>query len=355
MAAIAVFLPNWVGDVVMATPAIRALRQRYANSHLLGICRPYVADVLSGNPWFDQLFLSKKASLGNGGLVPIIRALRSQPIDLAVLLPNSLRSAFAAWLGGCRVRVGYAWHGRGALLTRSLNPRRDHRGRRQPSPIIDAYNRLAQAAGAADPGYQMELFTPRWDQEEADRVWRTAGWAPTTEVVGINPGAAYGAAKFWPMEYWVTLAQQLVDTRGCGLLVLCGPKEQDLARHIVAQVQRPGVHTLAAHRISLGLTKACVQRLALLVTTDSGPRHFGTAFDRPVLTLFGPTHIAWTETYHPRSINLQQSVPCGPCQLRVCPLDHRCMRELTPQAVFEQCYRLLQRYPWQQETFRHAG
>jgi heptosyltransferase-2 len=94
------------------------------------------------------------------------------------------------------------------------------------------------------------------------------------------------------------------------------------------------VYTLADQPLSLGLAKACVRRANLLVTTDSGPRHFAAAFDRPVVTLFGPTHIAWTETYHPRAVHLQKPVDCGPCQRRVCPLDHRCMKLLTPAEVF---------------------
>ena len=95
--------------------------------------------------------------------------------------------------------------------------------------------------------------------------------------------------------------------------------------------------------MSLGLTKACIQRSNLLITTDSGPRHFGVAFDRPVLTLFGPTHVAWTETYHPRSIHLQKKVECGPCQRRVCPLDHRCMTQLLPEEVYRTAAELLER------------
>src|SRR6202011_5615020 len=98
--------------------------------------------------------------------------------------------------------------------------------------------------------------------------------------------------------------------------------------------ERPNVVSLADHELSIGLTKACVRRADLLVTTDSGPRHFAAAFDRPVVTLFGPTHIAWTETYHPKAVHLQEPVPCGPCQLRVCPLDHRCMNQLTPWKVY---------------------
>jgi len=84
----------------------------------------------------------------------------------------------------------------------------------------------------------------------------------------------------------------------------------------------------------LGLTKACLHRANLLVTTDSGPRHIATALGKAVVALFGPTHIAWTNTFASSETHLQKPVPCGPCQKRVCPLDHRCMRELTPQEVY---------------------
>ncbi|MCS7046131.1 MAG: ADP-heptose--LPS heptosyltransferase, partial [Gemmataceae bacterium] len=96
---------------------------------------------------------------------------------------------------------------------------------------------------------------------------------------------------------------------------------------------------------SLGLAKALVRRCSLLITTDSGPRHFAAAFDRPVVTLFGPTHIAWTETYFAKAIHLQRSVPCGPCQERTCPTgDHRCLKELLPEEVFAAAVTLLNRF-----------
>src|SRR5262249_40578350 len=157
----------------------------------------------------------------------------------------------------------------------------------------------------------------------ADIVWQRAGFHAFTEVVCLNPGAAFGSAKHWPADSFALLARDLVDRRGCGVLVLCGPGERQLARNIPTLAGRPGVHAIANQPLSLGLTKACIRRSDLLVTTDSGPRHFAAAFGRPVVTLFGPTHIAWTETYYPRAVHLQKPVPCGPCQLRSCPLDHR--------------------------------
>ena len=125
--------------------------------------------------------------------------------------------------------------------------------------------------------------------------------------------------------------------------MVCGPNERGTAREIVRLADRPQVMSLADRPVSLGLTRACVRRLDLFVTTDSGPRHFATAFGVPVVSLFGPTFIEWTETYYPKGINLQKKVPCGPCQLRTCPLDHCCMRQLTPARVLAAVGELLAR------------
>jgi len=351
---LAVFLPNWIGDVAMATPAVRALRQHFANAHITAVLAPYVADVMQGAPWFDsQILLSKKGNLVDRWF-RAARELRQKRIDLAVLFPNSFRSAAVAWLGGCRNRIGYDRSWRGLLLSNRLESLRDGRGKFVPTPAIDVYNRLAEVAGTRWPGYRMQLFTTEVDERSADIVWDRAGFNNRPEVVCLNPGAAYGSAKYWDVEHFATLARDLTDRRGSGVLVLCGPSEKDLARNIVQLSARPAVRTLAdlcdesaqnGPRISIGLTKACVRRADLLVTTDSGPRHFAQSFDRPVVSLFGPTHIAWTETYFTKAVHLQKKVECGPCSRRVCPIDHRCMKLLVPDDVYLAATDLLTRFP----------
>jgi heptosyltransferase-2 len=342
---IAVFLPNWIGDAVMATPALRALRERFPEARLIGILKPYVAGVLEGSPWLDRLMLLDSRGPWELRWPSVARQLRREQADLAVLFPNSFRSALVAWLGGCRRRVGYVRYGRGLLLTDRLPPLRDALGDLLPSPVIEAYNRIVQHLGCPQPTYSMELFTAPRDDQAAELVWQQAGFASYPEVICLNPGAAFGSAKHWPIDYFATLAKDLIDRRGSGVLVLCGPGERDLARQLAARVGRPGVVSLADQPMSVGLTKACIRRADLLITTDSGPRHFAAAFDRPVITLFGPTHIEWTETYFPKAIHLQQKVPCGPCQRRVCPLDHRCMKTLSPAQVYQAAVDLLGKYP----------
>jgi heptosyltransferase-2 len=350
---IALFLPNWVGDVVMATPAIRAVRAAFPAAELVAVCKPYVADVLAGASWFSNVILSDKHGPRRQRLFAVARKLRENRPDAAVLFSNSFRTALLARLGGCKRAVGFARYGRSFLLTDRLDHKTDARGHFVPTPAIDDYNRLAVALGSPDPGHRMELFTTQADEDAATAVWEKFGLARYPRVAALNPGAAFGAAKHWPVASFAALARMLTSRLGCAALVLCGPSEREMARRIAEAARSPHTFSLSDTPLSLGLTKALVRRADLLVTTDSGPRHFAAAFGTPVVTLFGPTHIAWTETYFAKAVHLQKNVPCGPCQRRVCPLEHhRCMKELTPDEVFTAAHRLLTRFPLPTESER---
>ncbi|MBV9125379.1 MAG: ADP-heptose--LPS heptosyltransferase, partial [Planctomycetes bacterium] len=152
---IALFLPNWVGDAVMATPAVRAVREHFREAHLIGVLKPYVGGVLEGNPWLDeQWFLDTRGPQWQRW-PRVVARLRRRRVDLAILFPNSFRSALIAWLGGCRRRVGYVRYGRGLLLTDRLAPLRGEDGRLLPSPVIDAYSKLVEQVGCPRPTYRM--------------------------------------------------------------------------------------------------------------------------------------------------------------------------------------------------------
>jgi heptosyltransferase-2 len=346
MNRIALFLPNWVGDVVMATPAIRAVRAAFPGAELVAVCKPYVADVIAGAPWFAETILSDKSGPRAQRFLSVIRKLRAKKCDAALLFPNSFRAALLARLGGARRIVGFSRYARGWLLTDRLQGKTDARGRRVPSPVIEDYNHLALALGTADPGYRMELFTTPADETAADAVWEQFRLHRYARVVALNSGGAFGAAKDWPVEHFAQLARALAQKLACGVVVLCGPRERETARRVAEESRSPHVFALGDSPLSLGLTKALVKRSDLLVTTDSGPRHFAAAFDRPVVSLFGPTHVEWTDTFYAKEITLQKKLECGPCQQRECPLaHHRCMRELTPADVFAAAERLLARFP----------
>ncbi len=189
----------------------------------------------------------------------------------------------------------------------------------------------------------IELATLPRDEEQLAAFWRRHPAADSGNYLCLNTGGAFGAAKDWPVEHFIELARRLTGELGRTVLIVCGPQERSTAQQIVAAVADPRVVSLAEESPSIGLTKAAVRHARLLVTTDSGPRHFAAAFGVPCLTLFGPTHIAWSETFHPQAVHLQLPVDCGPCQQRACPLKHhRCMSELTAGQVFGE---IIRRWP----------
>jgi heptosyltransferase-2 len=186
------------------------------------------------------------------------------------------------------------------------------------------------------------LFTTHDDEAAAELALNRLRLADGRRIVCLNNGGAFGPAKSWPAAHFGELARRMADEADVSILVICGPDEREAAREIVRNADHPHVVSLADQPLSIGLSKACVRRSALLITTDSGPRHFAAAFNTPVITLFGPTHIAWTRTYHPQAWHILHRVPCGPCQQRVCPEGHhRCMRDLAPESVFRAALRVL--------------
>jgi heptosyltransferase II len=336
---VGVFLPNWIGDVVMATPAIRALRKLAGpDGVLVGLMRPYVADVLEGTAWLDsQILYSKPRSRLHVAEGDVYRQLKAANLDRVVLLTNSMRTAWIAWRSGARERVGYAGEGRSILLTHRLPaPRNDANGK--VVPTMDGYLELAEAAGCEPEPPRMELSTTPADERAADEVWRELRLPAGNQVVVLNTSGAYGAAKLWPAEHCAELAKQIVSRRSESLSVLvnCGPAEREIARSIVTKAANPRVVSLAnCPELPIGLTKACIRRSRMVVSTDSGPRFLAIAFGKPVVTLFGPTDPATTATHYERETALSLSLECQPCMKRVCPLvHHRCMRDLSVEQVY---------------------
>jgi len=202
--------------------------------------------------------------------------------------------------------------------------------------MVDYYLKLAYALGCPVELPALELQTESIDEQLSDRVWHDAGIPPGATVVTCNSSGAYGVAKLWPDEYFRSLAHRVADECGAHVLFLCGPDERTRMRNLVQSAAHPRIASLAPYEPSIGLSKACVRRSNLLVSTDSGPRHFGAAFSVPVIALFGPTHMAWSDTHYERELRLQQELDCCPCQERVCPLKHhKCMRDLTVDTVFQ--------------------
>ena len=318
----------------MATPTLRNLRQHVGpNTRIIGISKPYIREVLTGSSWLDEMiWYNPRSDKKEQRVRSVIRQLRSQRVDEAYLLTNSLRSAWIAWRAGIRERVGYMRNGRSLLLTVGLKPRKNQ-GKYEPMSAVDYYLELLGAMGVHIQSRQPELYTTAQGELAADGVWKNFGWNSGHSVIALNTGGAYGAAKHWPNEHSVKLAQNLAQ-KGHRVLVLCGPKEVDVAREIETLSNSEFVRSMADQDLSLEASKACIRRSKLLVSTDSGPRHIASAFDVPTVTLFGPIDPAWSYNYATQSIEMFDQLECAPCGKRVCPLGHhRCMNDLTPARV----------------------
>jgi heptosyltransferase-2 len=201
---------------------------------------------------------------------------------------------------------------------------------------IDGYLELAAAAGSRVETRRLELKTTAADERAADAAWQTLGLPPGDRVVLLNSGGAYGAAKRWPAEHFAELARRMVADGGLSVLVNCGPAERSVAKEIEALAAEPRIVSLARFdELPIGLTKACIRRSRMVVSTDSAPRHIAIAFGRPVVTLFGPTDPAATASHYSGETCLSLGLDCQPCMARECPLGHhRCMQDLTVDKVY---------------------
>ena len=337
-----VVVPNWVGDVVMATPALRALREHFDRAEIVCLMRPYVAEVLGPRCFCDEvLFWSQSRSRAGGqrGFLRLARQLRRRRFDTAVLFANSFRSALLARLAGIKRRIGYDRDGRGPLLSERLVAHR-RGGEFMPVSMVKYCAGLARYLGCEVDEDRLELSIRPEDASAADALLGSCGIAPQDRVVLINPGAAYGLAKCWSAERYAEVARELSTQDGVRCVVVCGPAEAPIAKRI-GQLGGEDITVLADEPVRLGVLKALIKRCDLLITNDCGPRHFAKAFGRPVVTIFGPTDPRWTETAYPAERKVLIDVECGPCMLKRCPLDHRCMQLITADMVYEAATDLL--------------
>ncbi|MEM7164593.1 MAG: lipopolysaccharide heptosyltransferase II [Planctomycetota bacterium] len=325
-------LPTWVGDAVMAVPALRALRQRYPQAQLLVQGRKHLRALLEGDsgddpataaPLFDDFLPDER-----GNNHKIIAAAKA---DLAVILPHSFRAALEVFRGRVPVRIGYATEGRTQLLTHSLTPAR-RGGQRFPVPMVLQYLELVGVVGALGDGRGPTLSIPAEVAARGAASLQRLGVQPDDRLVGFNPGASFGPSKIWPAEYVAATADHY-QRAGYRAAVLCGPGEEDLAREIEAQMETTPINTADAV-LPLDELKVALARCELVITTDTGPRHMATSLGVPTVCLMGSTDPRYTNSHLGPCIVLQKDVPCGPCHLKVCPYDHhRCMREILPAEV----------------------
>jgi lipopolysaccharide heptosyltransferase II len=318
---IAVRTPNWLGDTVMALPMLAALRAARPDARITLIGR--WATLLAGQGVADALLLYPSAQADRRRLAS---AVAHEPPDVAILLPGSFESAFAAWRWGARRRIAYATDGRGFFLTDALplpSPRRHQ---------VDEYAALLATLGIADVA-----GVPQWTlaksgaaDAEVDGLLAATGLDGGGPLIGLHLGAAFGSSKLWPAEAYGRLARFLIDD---GLRpVLLGTSDDAATAAGVARAAGTDVASLVG-RDRVTLLPRLLSRLRCLVSGDTGVAHLAAAVGVATVTLFGPSDRRLTAPRGGTARVLDREVPCSPCFRPTCPIDHICLRRIEPEAV----------------------
>lgn len=336
-----IVVPNWLGDVVLCLPALHALRELWPAAHLTLLCQAPLADWLRAQPIVDEVRSYPPPGLGLRANVAFARGFGLEGYEVAVLFPNSFRSALLIWLARIPERIGYARDGRGLLLTQ--RPPRHHGGKRHHAEYYLDLARHCGWRGSWRPTAQL----PPARVAEADRAWveerlATARVGGGDLLVALAPGAAYGPAKRWLPDRFAAVARRLLERWPLRILLLGGLGDGAVIEQVGGQLGAAAVNF--AGLTTVGQLAAALQRCALLVTNDSGTMHLAAAVGAPVVAIFGSTDPEWTGPLGDGHRVLGANVPCRPCFQRTCDIGYQCMESLTVEAVAAEAAELLTRH-----------
>jgi heptosyltransferase-2 len=333
MRELLILAPNWLGDAVMALPAIADLRRHEAEARITVAARGAVAALFRLVPGIDGVI----ALPGKGGMLAVrtwgqdVAALARRTFDRAVLFPNSFASAFIARRAGVRERYGFATDGRSRLLTRAV-PRPRGYGHQ-----VEYYQALTSALGApAGPPFA-RVDVDQTAHEGARTALQSAGIDAASRFVAFAPGAAYGRAKQWLPERYAELAIRLTRERGLSSVLVGSAADRPVCMDIVRRARGARVANLAG-ATDVPTLAGTLAAAAAVVANDSGAMHVAAAVGAPVIAVFGSTNERKTSplTRGPEAPSphiVTNDVWCRPCMLRECPIDHRCMRGVGVETV----------------------
>jgi heptosyltransferase-2 len=350
---------NWLGDAVMSTPALLRLHERFPETHIALLTPEKLAGLWVHHPAIKEvLTFAPRTSVR-----AISQRLRQDPFDVALVFPNSIRAALEVWWARIPRRVGYRRPWRNWLLNQLLEDRTGvvpmHKRsipevkaliasapaatpRSAPytphSHHLHHYLHLVAAIGADPAPLPPQLLVSGLELAALDTTLIKQGRLADF-VVGLNPGAEYGPAKRWPVESFATAANELYRQISCEFLIFGGPNETALASRLEGLLRAPkanGHVQVLAGKTTLRELMASLRLCHVLITNDTGPMHVAAALGTPVVVPFGSTSPELTGPGLPgdtRHHFIQSDAPCSPCFLRECPIDFRCMRNITPALI----------------------
>jgi len=360
--------PNWIGDSVMATPAVMYLRRAFPEAEIAMISRRSTAGVWDGHPGIDRLIVGDDRTAAR----ELREVVRSHRFEAAVLFPNSFRSAWLIWQCGIPRRFGYARGARSWLLTDivvyrpqewqtptpqpvSKKSLRESKSlpREQPRHMVEYYLELASyvarqlGSDIVPPVVTREsalppLVLPVQSQalEVVEKLITEEG-VTSIPLIAIHPGAAYGNAKRWPLDRLAVAADRLADELDAAIVVTAGPSEAELCAELVRMLRARVLNW--GPRLNIPQLVALLSRSTLFIGNDSGVTHLAAAVGCPTIAVFGPMDWNVTCPWSANAVVVRRSPPCAPCFLRECPLNHECMTAVTPDDVIAAARTLLSR------------
>src|ERR1700681_878455 len=326
--------PNWVGDAVMAIPALEAIRRAHAAAEIAILARPAVADLYRDQPFANRMLIYENSGRHKGwwGREKLVGELRREKFDLAILFQNAFDAAWLAWRAGIPERVGYARDGRRPLLTKPIRvPKEGDIPRHESHYYMELIRRAGwiESRGEIAP---IRLCVPWSARDAAEATLLRAGARKGAWRCAIAPGASYGAAKCWPPERFALLADRLISESGADVIFFGTPGEKEIATRIRSNMKSRAISLVGetAMRDLAALFASC----SVFIGNDSGAMHVAAAAGLPVIGIFGSTDPEGTAPVTQTFTLVREAVSCSPCFLRRCPVDHRCMTRISVDSVF---------------------
>ena len=324
---------NWVGDAIMALPALRAVRSRFPEAEIAILARPYVADIYRDQEICDQLIAydSQTTHAGILGRERLAAEMRALKFDVALLLQNALDAAWLAWRAGIRERIGYARDGRRFLLTKPIPvPKTGEIPLHEKFYYLELLRRAGWIDAFPDETF-ISLNVSEASRQRAEEFLAQSGVRSNALRIAIGAGASYGSAKCWPPSRFAELANRLQAENDAEVILFGTAAEAAVTRAICSELRRPAIDL--TEKTSIADLPALLSRCHLFIGNDSGAMHVAAGVGLPVVAVFGPTDPDGTAPVTPRHTIVQQKPYCSPCFLRHCPTEHRCMRAITPEMV----------------------